>query len=46
MRKITSKKKLIMYGCSGMGVNMLNIIVGSIEIYSFQKKPYFCQKRR
>lgn len=29
MEKITSKKKLALYGCSGMGVNMLNLIVGS-----------------
>ena len=29
MKKITSKKGLILYGCSGMGVNMLNMIVGS-----------------
>lgn len=29
MKKITSKGKLILYACSGLGVNMLNIIVGS-----------------
>lgn len=29
MEKITSRKKLLIYGCSGLGVNMLNIIVGS-----------------
>lgn len=29
MEKITSRKKLLLYGCSGMGVNMLNLIVGS-----------------
>ena len=29
MKKIKSKKGLILYGCSGLGVNMLNIIVGS-----------------
>lgn len=29
MQKITGKKKLILYGCSGLGVNMLNLIVGS-----------------
>ena len=29
MRKITGKKNLILYGCSGLGVNLLNIIVGS-----------------
>lgn len=29
MQKIKSKKGLILYGCSGLGVNMLNIIVGS-----------------
>lgn len=29
MKKITDKKKLLLYGCSGMGVNMLTLIVGS-----------------
>ena len=29
MKKITGKKKLFLYGCSGLGVNMLNIIMGS-----------------
>ncbi|MBR2336612.1 MAG: MFS transporter [Clostridia bacterium] len=29
MKKLTDKKSLILYGCSGLGVNMLNIIVGS-----------------
>ncbi len=29
MQKITSRKKLLLYGCSGMGVNMLTLIVGS-----------------
>ncbi len=29
MEKITSRRKLTLYGCAGMGVNMLNIIVGS-----------------
>ncbi len=29
MEKIRSRKKLFLYGCSGMGVNMLNLIVGS-----------------
>ena len=29
MQKITSRKKLTLYGCAGMGVNMLNIIMGS-----------------
>lgn len=29
MEKITNRKKLLLYGCSGFGVNMLNIIVGS-----------------
>lgn len=29
MQKIKSKKGLILYGCAGLGVNMLNIIVGS-----------------
>lgn len=27
--KITDKKKLLLYGCSGLGVNMLNLIMGS-----------------
>lgn len=29
MKKITSRKKLILFGCSGLGVNILNIIMGS-----------------
>ena len=29
MKKITSRRKLLLYGCSGMGVNMMNLIVGS-----------------
>ena len=29
MEKITDRKKLILYGCSGLGVNMLTFIVGS-----------------
>ena len=29
MKKLTSKKSVILYGCSGLGVNMLNLIVGS-----------------
>ena len=29
MKKITNRKHLILYGASGLGVNMLNIIVGS-----------------
>ena len=29
MKKIVGKKKLFLYGCSGLGVNMMNIIVGS-----------------
>ena len=29
MRKIKSKKLLALYGCSGLGVNMLNMIMGS-----------------
>lgn len=29
MNKITNKKMLALYGCSGMGVNMLTLIVGS-----------------
>ncbi|MBQ6893163.1 MAG: MFS transporter [Clostridia bacterium] len=29
MKKLTKKWQLILYGCSGMGVNMLNLIVGS-----------------
>ena len=29
MKKLTSKKQLILYGCSGLGVNMLNLILGT-----------------
>lgn len=29
MKKITDRKKLILYGCSGLGVNMLTFIMGS-----------------
>lgn len=29
MKKLTKKRSLILYGCSGLGVNMLNLIVGS-----------------
>ena len=29
MQKITSRKKLLLYGCSGLGVNMLNLMIGS-----------------
>ena len=29
MEKITKRWKLLLYGCSGLGVNMLNIIMGS-----------------
>ncbi|MBP3376319.1 MAG: MFS transporter [Clostridia bacterium] len=29
MEKITDRKKLLLYGCSGLGVNMLTFIVGS-----------------
>lgn len=29
MTKITGKKRLLLYACSGLGVNMLNVIVGS-----------------
>lgn len=29
MKKLTRKGSLILYGCSGLGVNMLNLIVGS-----------------
>lgn len=29
MKKITKKSSLILYACSGLGVNMLNLIVGS-----------------
>ena len=29
MKKITSKKLLLLYGCSGLGLNMINMIVGS-----------------
>lgn len=29
MRKFTKKSSVVLYGCSGLGVNMLNIIIGS-----------------
>ena len=29
MKKLKSKKQLILYGCAGLGVNMMNIIMGS-----------------
>ena len=29
MKKLKGKKQLILYGCSGLGVNMMNIIMGS-----------------
>ncbi len=29
MKKITKKRSLVLYACSGLGVNMLNLIVGS-----------------
>ena len=29
MQKITKRSKLILYACSGLGINMLNMIVGS-----------------
>ena len=29
MKKLTKKSSLILYGCAGLGVNMLNLIVGS-----------------
>ena len=29
MQKIKSRKKLLLYGCSGLGLNMLNMIMGS-----------------
>ena len=29
MKKLTKKSSLILYGCAGLGVNMLNMIVGS-----------------
>lgn len=29
MKKFTKKKQLIAYGCAGLGVNMLNLIMGS-----------------
>lgn len=36
MNKITGKKKLILYGCSGLGVNMLNMIMGSYLVSALQ----------
>lgn len=29
MRKFTSKKQLILYGCAGLGINMLSLFMGS-----------------
>ncbi len=29
MRKLTKKRQLILYGCAGLGMNLLNMIVGS-----------------
>lgn len=29
MKKLKSKKQLILYGCSGLGVNMLNLLIGT-----------------
>ena len=29
MKTLTKKWQLILYGCSGLGVNMLNMIVGT-----------------
>lgn len=29
MKKITSRKKLFLYGCSGLGVNMMGLVIGS-----------------
>lgn len=29
MKKFTSKKQLILYGCSGLGINMLSLFMGS-----------------
>ena len=29
MKKLTSKKQLILYGCSGLGINMLSLFMGS-----------------
>lgn len=29
MQKIRSKKKLLLYGCSGLGLNMINMIMGT-----------------
>lgn len=29
MQKITSRKKLFLYGCSGLGVNMMGLVIGS-----------------
>ena len=29
MKRITNKKQLTIYGCAGLGVNMLNLVVGS-----------------
>ena len=29
MKKLISKKQLILYGCSGLGINMLSLFMGS-----------------
>ena len=29
MKKITSRAKLVLYGCSGMGINMMTVIIGT-----------------
>jgi Na+/melibiose symporter-like transporter len=36
VKKITDRKKLILYGCSGLGVNMLNMIMGSYLVSALQ----------
>ena len=36
MKKITDRKKRILYGCSGLGVNMLNMIMGSYLVSALQ----------
>ena len=46
MEKITSRKKLLLYGCSGLGVNMLNIIVGSYLCSALMTGGYLTTRGR
>ena len=46
MQKITSRKKLAVYGCSGLGVNMLNIIMGSYLCSALMTGGFDAQDRK